>query len=97
MKALLALLLVVALLAGAAAAWVYFGVGQPFRGYSTSEQFVEIPSGARHARDRRSAGAAPASFAITMTFRAALWKAGPRDEAEGRRVSLHGSDDAARR
>jgi len=45
MKTVLALLLVVALIAGAAVAWVYFGVRRPFRGYSTPEQFVEISQG----------------------------------------------------
>jgi UPF0755 protein len=75
MKALLALLLVVALLAGAAAAWVYFGVGQPFRGYSTSEQFIEIPQGL----GTRAIGQRLVSAGVVrdaMTFRAALWKGG---------------------
>ena len=75
MKALLALLLVVALVAGAAASWIYFGVRQPFRGYSTPEQFVEIPQGlGPRAIGERLAGAGVVRDG--MTFRAALWKDG---------------------
>jgi len=75
MKALLALLLVVALVAGAAASWIYFGVRQPFRGYSTPEQFVEIPQGlGPRAIGERLAGAGVVRDG--MTFRAALWKVG---------------------
>ena len=75
MKTLLALLLVAALVAGAAATWIYLGVRQPFRGYSTSEQFVEIPQGlGTRAIGERLAAAGIVRDAIT--FRAALWKEG---------------------
>src|SRR5436190_4761143 len=75
MKALLALLLVVALVAGAAASWIYFGVRQPFRGYPTPEQFVEIPQGlGPRAIGERLAGAGVVRDG--MTFRAALLKDG---------------------
>ena len=75
MKTVLAFLLVVALVAGAAVAWIYFGIERPFRGYSTTEQFVEIPQGLgpRAIADRLvNAGI----VRDRVTFRAALWREG---------------------
>ena len=75
MKALLGFILLVALVAAAAAAWIYLGVQQPFRGYSAPEQFVEIPQGlGTRAIGERLAG--KGVVRDVMTFRAALWKAG---------------------
>jgi UPF0755 protein len=75
MKTFLGLLLVVALVAGAAAAWIYVGVRQPFRGYSTPEQFVEVPQGLGTRAIGERLAAAGVVRDVT-TFRAALWKEG---------------------
>src|SRR5215831_3701970 len=75
MKSVLAVLLVIALVAGAAAAWIYFGIQRPYRGYSSAEQFVEIPQGLgpRAIADRLvNAGV----VRDRITFRAALWREG---------------------
>src|SRR5262245_28550925 len=75
MKSVLAVLLVVALIAGAAVAWIYFGIQRPFRGYSSPEQFVEISQGLgpRAIADRLvNAGV----VRDRVTFRAALWREG---------------------
>ena len=47
--------LVLVLVAGGAAAFMYMRVNQPYRGYEGAEQFVEIPPGAGQRRHRRSA------------------------------------------
>ena len=39
-------LIVIALLAGASAAWVWSGLDRSYKGYDGAEQFVDIPSGA---------------------------------------------------
>jgi UPF0755 protein len=80
LKKLIAFLLVVVLVAGAAAALMYRRVTQPFRGYQSAEQFVEIPQGAgtRGIRDRLVAAGVIRDAA---TFRIALWASG-----EGRRL-----------
>ena len=42
----LAVFVIVAMVAGGAAAYVFYGrLTQPFRGYSSAEQYVEIPQG----------------------------------------------------
>jgi UPF0755 protein len=46
MKKLGLFLLVLAIAAGAAGVWIYLHIGEPYRGYQTAEQFVEIPAGA---------------------------------------------------
>jgi UPF0755 protein len=46
MKKLAVLFLLILLAAGAAGVWVYQRVGEPYRGYQTAEQFVEVPVGA---------------------------------------------------
>jgi UPF0755 protein len=61
--------------AGAAAAWVYLGTRQPYRGYVASEQFVEIRpgTGTRAIGDRLvTAGV----VRDQVTFRVALWMSG---------------------
>jgi UPF0755 protein len=40
------LVLVLVIAAGAAGAWLYLRIGQPYRGYQGTEQFVELPAGA---------------------------------------------------
>jgi UPF0755 protein len=75
MKTLLAFILLVALAAGGAGAWVYAGIRQPFRGYSVPEQFVDIPSGL----GTRAIGERLVPAGVVRdrwTFRAALWTAG---------------------
>ena len=75
MKTLGVLVLFLLLAAGAAAAWIYLGVRQPFRGYSGSEQFVEVPSGlGTKAIGERLVAAGVVRDALT--FRTALWLEG---------------------
>jgi len=45
-KKLLLLVLLLAIAAGAAGVWIYLRIGEPYRGYQSTEQFVEIPAGA---------------------------------------------------
>lgn len=45
-RILAVLLLAVVLVAGAAAAWIWFGVEQPYQGFATEGVFVDIPHGA---------------------------------------------------
>jgi UPF0755 protein len=76
MKKLLAFVfLLLAASAGAAAAWVYFGVRQPFRGYGAPEQFVDIRPGT----GTRAIGERLVEAGVVrdqLTFRAALWMSG---------------------
>lgn len=46
MKVAITLLLVTALVAGAVAAWIWYGVTQPYRGIATAGVFVDVPHGA---------------------------------------------------
>ena len=46
LKRLVVLLFVSLLVAGAGAGWVYSRANEPFKGYTSAEQFVEIPQGA---------------------------------------------------
>ena len=65
----------VLIVAGAAAATLYFRVTQPFRGFAGEEQFVEIPprSGSRAIAERLVANGVVQD---TWTFRLALWRSG---------------------
>lgn len=61
--------------AGAAAAWVYLGARQPYRGYSAAEQFVEIRPGT----GTRAIGERLVAAGVVrdqVTFRVALWTSG---------------------
>jgi UPF0755 protein len=61
--------------AGGAATWVYLGIEWPFRGYTSDEQFVDIPPGL----GTRAIGARLVAAGIvrdSLTFRAALWRSG---------------------
>jgi UPF0755 protein len=74
-KALSALVLLLALGAGAAATWIYLGIERPYRGYTSDEQFVDIPQGL----GTRAIGARLVAAGIvrdSLTFRAALWMGG---------------------
>jgi UPF0755 protein len=72
MKKLMALCLFLLIGAGAAAAWMYARVNQPYRGYGGAEQFVEIPqgTGSRPIGERLVAAGVVRDVA---TFRTALW------------------------
>jgi UPF0755 protein len=75
MKRSALLLLLVALVAAAGAAWVYVGVERPYRGYTSDEQFVDIPAGL----GTRAIGARLIEAGVirdSLTFRAALWQSG---------------------
>jgi UPF0755 protein len=74
-KAFAALVLLLAVGAGATATWVYLGIEQPYRGYTSDEQFVEIPPGlsTRAIGDRLVAAGIVRD---SLTFRAALWTSG---------------------
>jgi UPF0755 protein len=75
MKKLGVFVLILLLVAGAAAAWIYRGVQQPFRGYAGSEQFVEVPPGlGMRAIGQRLVAAGVIRDALT--FRTALWLEG---------------------
>ena len=76
MKRILTWTIVALLLAGAAGAgWLYYSVGQPYKGYAGSEQFVEIPAGSGSAAmGRRLADAGVVRSATT--FRLAVWLSG---------------------
>lgn len=58
-----------------AATLLWSRIGEPFKGYSTAETFVEIPQGAGAAEIRRRLIAAGV-VADEYTFRAALWWSG---------------------
>jgi UPF0755 protein len=75
MKKLLAVVLLAAIACGGAAAWVYLGIRHPFRGYTTPEQFVDIPTGlGTKAIGERMVAAGVVRDPVT--FRAALWTVG---------------------
>ncbi len=46
MKKLALFVLLLLIAAGAAGGWIYLRIGEPYRGYSGAEQFVQIPTGA---------------------------------------------------
>jgi UPF0755 protein len=73
-KKLLAVIVVLVLMAGAAAP-MYRRVTQPYRGYTGAEQFVDVPQGAgsRGIGDRLVAAGVVRDMA---TFRIALWMSG---------------------
>src|SRR6516164_8624611 len=76
MKRLLRILVLLLILAaGAAAWWFYSGVDRPFKGYTASEQFVDIPQGEGSlAIARRLADAGV--IRDVASFRLALWLSG---------------------
>jgi UPF0755 protein len=80
MKKLLGLVVLLLLIAGGAAAFIYMRVNQPFRGYQAAEQFVEIPPGAGSIAigDRLIAAGV---IRNRSTYRTAVWMSG-----DGRRL-----------
>jgi UPF0755 protein len=75
MKKVLALVGIVAVMAGVASAWLYVRANQPFRGYTANEQFVEIPSGT----GTRAIGERLVSAGVirdAFSYRLALWMSG---------------------
>ena len=76
MKRVISLLLALILIGGAVAAFVFTArMNQPFRGYTSSEVFVDIPSGAgsRTIGDRLIAAGV---IRDDLTYRVALWRSG---------------------
>jgi UPF0755 protein len=75
MKKLLALILLVVVIAGGAAAFMYLRVNQPYRGFSGSEQFVDLPpgSGSLTIGQRLVDGGVVRDLS---TYRTALWMSG---------------------
>jgi UPF0755 protein len=75
MKKLLGVLILSVLLAGAAGAFLYIRVNQPYRGYQGAEQFVEIPQGAGSIAigDRLVDGGV---IRDRSTYRMAVWMTG---------------------
>jgi len=75
MKKLLGVLFLLVLVAAGAAAFMYWRINQPFRGFQGAEQFVEIPQGAGSlAIGDRLAEAGV--IRDRSTYRAALWMTG---------------------
>src|SRR6266550_8051485 len=75
MKKLLRLLFLLVLVAAGAAAFMYWRINQPFRGFQGAEQFVDIPQGAGSmAIGDRLADAGV--IRDRSTYRAALWMTG---------------------
>jgi peptidoglycan lytic transglycosylase G len=75
LKKLIGLLFVLLLVAGAAAGFVYMRVNQPYRGYESNEQFVDIPAGAGSvAIGDRLIGAGV--IRDRTTYRTAVWMSG---------------------
>jgi UPF0755 protein len=74
------LFLLVLIAAGAAGWWFYTGVDRPFKGYTASEQFVEIPHGAGSVAIAKQLADAGVVRDVN-SFRLALWLSG-----KGRRL-----------
>ena len=75
MKKLLRILFLLVLVAAGAAAFMYWRINEPFRGFQGAEQFVEIPQGAGSlAIGDRLADAGV--IRDRSTYRAALWMTG---------------------
>ncbi len=75
MKKILGLLVLLLVLAGGAAAYVYTRINEPYRGYQGAEEFVEIPQGAGSVSigDRLVAAGV---IRDRSTYRAAIWMSG---------------------
>jgi UPF0755 protein len=77
MKRALALVVLLLVAAGAAAAWFYARVREPYRGFAGTEQFVEIPPGA----GSRTIGERLVQGGVVRdpyTFRLAMWLSGDK-------------------
>jgi UPF0755 protein len=71
-KRLAALVLILVLAGGAAAAWLYLGVSQPYKGYEAAERFVDIPPGSGPSSIGRRLVEAGIVRDLT-SFRLAVW------------------------
>ena len=80
MKKILGFLLLLLVIGGGVAAFMYMRVNQPFRGYQQAEQFVDIPPGAGSATIGERLVAAGV-IRDRATYRTAVWMSG-----EGRRL-----------
>src|SRR5262249_20072614 len=71
----LALLVLILIAAAAASFWLYRRVDEPYRGYLTTEQFVDLPtgSGTKTIGDRLVAAGVVRD---ALTYRIALWQSG---------------------
>ena len=75
MKKLLALIVLLIVVAAGGAAFMYTRINQPFRGYESAEQFVELPAGSGSlAIGQRLVGSG--IVRDIATFRTALWMSG---------------------
>jgi peptidoglycan lytic transglycosylase G len=74
-KKFLAFIIVVMLLAGGAVAFLYMRVNQPYRGYESSEQFVDLPAGSGSIAIGQRLVASGVVRDLT-TFRTAIWMSG---------------------
>jgi UPF0755 protein len=74
------LVLVICVAAAGAAWWLYRGINGPFKGYTASEQFVDIPQGSGSAAIAKMLADAGV-VRDANSFRAALWISG-----EGRKL-----------
>jgi UPF0755 protein len=75
MKKLLAFVVLLLILAGAAFAWMYVRVNEPYRGFQGEEQFVELPQGS----GSLAIGQRLVDSGVVRdlaTFRTALWMSG---------------------
>ena len=75
MKRFLLVLFLLLLIAGGAGAWLYAGLGRPYKGYTAAEQFVEIPQGSGSAVIARRLADAGVVEDVNR-FRLALWVSG---------------------
>jgi UPF0755 protein len=72
MKKFFIFVIVLTLLAGGAVAWLYVRVNQPYRGYESSEQFVDLPPGSGSMAIAQRLVASGVVRDLT-TFRTAIW------------------------
>jgi UPF0755 protein len=71
-KRFAALVLILVMVGGAAAVWLYLGVNRPYKGYETAERFVDIPPGSGPSSIGRRLVEAGVIRDLT-SFRFAVW------------------------
>lgn len=74
-RLILGTILVMTLGLAAGAGWLYYSIGQPYKGYADAEQFVEIPSGSGSAAMGRRLAESGVVRSATA-FRLAVWLQG---------------------
>ena len=82
MKRFAAFVLILVVVGGAAAVWLYLGVNRPYKGYETAERFVDIPPGSGPSSIGRRLVEAGVIRDLT-SFRFAVWVS-----RQGRRLRL---------